>query len=386
MARSGGGIPGLPGVTVRAKYEDRLTTEALEVIGKISPSSDEDVRRRQAVLFLEKIVTTRWATAKVDVYGSAASSFSLTGADCDATMIVAHSAQREQYMTEAEATEFSDNEDYDFEYTKMERTRPKDGRFESKNWNKREEQFQKEREKKKKARQQKYDDELLKQKEGGGGTDAAAAAAAAAAEDAEDAEDAAEEDAPEKTPEEIAKERAAALRDQLHFIKDRLERTDLDPSEQAVLEETAAKLQEDLNLLTPKPKNLWEQNVIVRLARDLVDAGAIGVKPLPRARVPVVKFYDPTSKMSCDVCLDNILACENTALLRMYANIDPRLRQLVLIVKHWAKRREINTAYKGTLSSYAYVILAIYHCQREHIVPNLQKIRGPSTSKRAMRT
>jgi len=104
------------------------------------------------------------------------------------------------------------------------------------------------------------------------------------------------------------------------------------------------------------------------------------VKPLPRARVPVVKFRDPNSDMNCDVCLDNILACENTLLLKTYADVDPRVRQLVLIVKFWAKRRNINSAYHGTLSSYAYVILVIFYLQIVGVVPNLQKIRGPNTT------
>jgi DNA polymerase sigma len=48
-----------------------------------------------------------------------------------------------------------------------------------------------------------------------------------------------------------------------------------------------------------------------------------------------------------DITLNNHLAVANTALLRDYAAIDGRLRQLVLLIKHWAKQRRVNNAYTG---------------------------------------
>jgi len=52
-----------------------------------------------------------------------------------------------------------------------------------------------------------------------------------------------------------------------------------------------------------------------------------------------------------DVTLNNRLAIANTRLLSDYGRIDGRLGQLVFVVKHWAKQRQINDAYRGTLSS-----------------------------------
>lgn len=73
--------------------------------------------------------------------------------------------------------------------------------------------------------------------------------------------------------------------------------------------------------------------------------------------------------------LNNDLAVANTALLRDYAAIDPRLRQLVILIKHWAKRRRVNDAYTGTLSSYAYCLMAIAHLQQRSppVLPVLQE-------------
>ncbi|KAI8021125.1 UTP:RNA uridylyltransferase 1 [Camellia lanceoleosa] len=97
-------------------------------------------------------------------------------------------------------------------------------------------------------------------------------------------------------------------------------------------------------------------------------------KALTRARVPIVKLMDPVSGISCDICINNLLAVVNTKLLRDYAKIDARLRQLAFIVKHWAKSRGVNETYRGTLSSYAYVLMCIHFLQQRKpaILPCLQ--------------
>lgn len=88
------------------------------------------------------------------------------------------------------------------------------------------------------------------------------------------------------------------------------------------------------------------------------------VKPLPHARIPIVKLsLDPSPGLplgiACDIGFENRLALENTRLLYCYAMIDPtRVRTMVLFrkctcavslrsllmsyplsVKVWAKRR-----------------------------------------------
>lgn len=46
-----------------------------------------------------------------------------------------------------------------------------------------------------------------------------------------------------------------------------------------------------------------------------------------------------------------------------------------MLIKHWAKRRRVNDAYTGTLSSYAYCLMAIAHLQqrRPPVLPVLQE-------------
>ena len=101
---------------------------------------------------------------------------------------------------------------------------------------------------------------------------------------------------------------------------------------------------------------------------------------LPKARVPIVKFHSTEYGYDCDIGVNNLLAIENSQLIRAYMTADVRARQLVFIVKHWAKQRKINDPFRGTLSSYAYVLMTIHYLQQltPPVLPCLQSysIRG----------
>ena len=82
-----------------------------------------------------------------------------------------------------------------------------------------------------------------------------------------------------------------------------------------------------------------------------------------------------------DITVNNILAIVNTKLLRDYAAIDDRLLQLVFVVKLWAKRRQVNDSYRGTLSSYCYVLMCIHLLQQRSppVLPCLQAMQPTHT-------
>ncbi len=62
------------------------------------------------------------------------------------------------------------------------------------------------------------------------------------------------------------------------------------------------------------------------------------------AKVPIVKMWDPELELSCDMNVNNTLALENTRMIRVYIEIDPRVRQLAMIIKYWTKKRIVNDA------------------------------------------
>eukprot|EP00250_Pteridium_aquilinum_P013837 c21602_g1_i1 orf=134-3388(+) len=119
-----------------------------------------------------------------------------------------------------------------------------------------------------------------------------------------------------------------------------------------------------------------KSEVVCTLADALKANHMLNVQPLTHARVPIVKYSDPATGISCDVCVNNMLAVVNTKLLHDYAQIDVRLRQLAFMVKHWAKCRQVNETYRGTLSSYAYVLMCIHFLQQRKppVLPCLQEM------------
>ncbi|KAI0135181.1 hypothetical protein F4814DRAFT_400106 [Daldinia grandis] len=81
--------------------------------------------------------------------------------------------------------------------------------------------------------------------------------------------------------------------------------------------------------------------------------------------------------VQCDINFSAHLALQNTLLLRCYSYTDPRVRPMVLFVKHWAKARGINTPYRGTLSSYGYVLMVLHYLVNvavPFVCPNLQQL------------
>jgi terminal uridylyltransferase len=87
--------------------------------------------------------------------------------------------------------------------------------------------------------------------------------------------------------------------------------------------------------------------------------------------------YTADVGIQCDINFSNYVAIHNTVLLRCYCKCDPRVRPLGLFVKGWAKARQINTPYHGTLSSYGYIMMVLHYLinvVEPPVLPNLQHI------------
>jgi terminal uridylyltransferase len=81
--------------------------------------------------------------------------------------------------------------------------------------------------------------------------------------------------------------------------------------------------------------------------------------------------------IQCDINFSAHLAIHNTLLLRCYSHCDPRVRLMILFVKNWARLRGINTPYRGSLSSYGYVLMVLHYLvnvAQPFVCPNLQEI------------
>ncbi|KAG0127477.1 hypothetical protein HOY82DRAFT_672050 [Tuber indicum] len=84
-----------------------------------------------------------------------------------------------------------------------------------------------------------------------------------------------------------------------------------------------------------------------------------------KTSVPIMKSAlkvtdENTFYLSCDIGFNHDLGVHNTRNLQTYSRYDPRIKEMVLFIKWWAKRRHINSPYRGTLSSYGYALMIIH--------------------------
>ncbi|KAK3031927.1 hypothetical protein RJ639_036723 [Escallonia herrerae] len=94
------------------------------------------------------------------------------------------------------------------------------------------------------------------------------------------------------------------------------------------------------------------------------------------ARVPVLKFQTNWLNLSCDVSINNLIGQMKSKMLFWINEIDGRFRDMVLLVKEWAKAHDINDSTSGTLNSYSLSLLIIFHLQTcvPAILPPLKEI------------
>ncbi|KAM4629544.1 terminal uridylyltransferase 4 [Polymixia lowei] len=119
------------------------------------------------------------------------------------------------------------------------------------------------------------------------------------------------------------------------------------------------------------------KEIIEGLAKVLKKhAGLRNILPITTAKVPIVKFEHRQSGLEGDISLYNTLAQHNTRMLATYAALDPRVQFLGYTMKVFAKRCDIGDASRGSLSSYAYILMVLYFLQQRQppVIPVLQEI------------
>ncbi|EPQ66454.1 hypothetical protein BGT96224_3680, partial [Blumeria graminis f. sp. tritici 96224] len=119
-------------------------------------------------------------------------------------------------------------------------------------------------------------------------------------------------------------------------------------------------------------------NLISKLRR-LPDPTKLSIQKPRERSSDNLEFPKNKVGIQCDINFSAELAIHNTHLLRCYSSCDPRVKKVVLFVKYWAKIRGINIPYKGTLSSYGYVLMVLHYLVNvtlPFVCPNLQAIHS----------
>lgn len=92
---------------------------------------------------------------------------------------------------------------------------------------------------------------------------------------------------------------------------------------------------------------------------------AKNIEVIATAKVPIIKFVDPTSNIHVDVSFERTNGLDAAKRIRRWLDSTPGLRELVLIVKQFLRSRKLNNVHVGGLGGYATIIL-VYHFLRLH--------------------
>ncbi|CAJ1377605.1 unnamed protein product [Effrenium voratum] len=146
-----------------------------------------------------------------------------------------------------------------------------------------------------------------------------------------------------------------------------------------VLSAGKAQLVAGLQLGKCKRKDLAAQT-LRKLQRLLKQCGFHIDLLIARAKVPIIKMSLDCDGdyIECDLSVNNLLPVFNTKLLRCYADLDPRVVDVVQECKRWAKEQQVHGADRGNLSSYAFTLLVIFYMQIRGALPCLQSDGKPS--------
>ncbi|KAF0480816.1 pap 25a associated domain family [Gigaspora margarita] len=90
------------------------------------------------------------------------------------------------------------------------------------------------------------------------------------------------------------------------------------------------------------------------------------LKCVHKAKVPIVKFLNPILELACNININYAQAVHNTNLIKSYVCLDSRVHPLVMIIKHWAQRRDLNDATRRTLSSYTWTCMVLNFLQMRY--------------------
>ncbi|CAH9065234.1 unnamed protein product [Cuscuta europaea] len=117
-----------------------------------------------------------------------------------------------------------------------------------------------------------------------------------------------------------------------------------------------------------------------KLLRDVLKAlrsrgGYHSFKLIRNARVPILMFHGKHN-ICFDLSISNWVGQMKSKLMYWINLIDGRFRDMVLLVKEWAKAHNINDSKCGTLNSYSLSLLVIFHFQTcvPPILPPLKEI------------
>lgn len=105
-------------------------------------------------------------------------------------------------------------------------------------------------------------------------------------------------------------------------------------------------------------------NILLKKSRGaLSKSGLFGnIIPIPKASTPIMKCVHTPTKLSCDFNFTSTLGVKNTHLVRYYLGLDPKLMPIMLVIKLWAKMKELSGVNK--FSNYSLTMMFVFYLQQ----------------------
>ncbi|CAB4256792.1 similar to Saccharomyces cerevisiae YOL115W PAP2 Non-canonical poly(A) polymerase, involved in nuclear RNA degradation as a component of the TRAMP complex [Maudiozyma barnettii] len=111
-------------------------------------------------------------------------------------------------------------------------------------------------------------------------------------------------------------------------------------------------------VINSKGGNKDNGNALYQLANHLSKDGlAIDIEVISKARVPIIKFVEPESRIHIDISFERTNGVDAAKLIRSWLDSTPGLRELVLIVKQFLHARKLNNVHTGGLGGFSIICL-----------------------------
>ena len=99
---------------------------------------------------------------------------------------------------------------------------------------------------------------------------------------------------------------------------------------------------------------------VLRVLKNLVAAaGCVGLNTYLNARVPVLKCVDPKSALKFDLTVADPLSVQKTRLMRLAQSFDPRVGELLLVVRRWTHAKRLVVSERSGMNSYGWSICVL---------------------------
>lgn len=122
---------------------------------------------------------------------------------------------------------------------------------------------------------------------------------------------------------------------------------------------------------------------LINIKKTLQQSGKFGnCLVIPGAKIPLIKCLHLSTGIKIDINIKNKLGVLNSRLIQYYLSIDGKVKQVMLILKFWAKCHKV-TGQNHLLTNYSLVLMFIFFLQQEpYKFPSVAQLQQncPNTS------